>query len=115
MIKDPTFIRTYLTHTLKFNTQNSTHLLLLHSVFSDDDCWFLRETPIQGFKEDLYSLHYENPAFGEYSIARLNFQLGSRKYWRIRVFVLWVLVMGWFVLLMIRCVMLITLLYGTLL
>lgn len=56
MIKDPTFIRTHLTHTLCFNTQNATHLLLLHTVV------------IEGthlFKEDIYSLCYDNPAFDQ--------------------------------------------------
>lgn len=53
MIKDPTFIRAHLTHTRSFNTQNATHLLLLHTVTG----WF---------KEDLYSLCYDNPAFDQY-------------------------------------------------
>ncbi|KAL6199100.1 hypothetical protein ACLB2K_028887 [Fragaria x ananassa] len=54
-IKDPTFIR-------NFSDQNATHLILLHAVHSEG--YFNPEGTIQihGFKEDSYSLHYDNTA-----------------------------------------------------
>ncbi|PRQ31095.1 putative F-box domain-containing protein [Rosa chinensis] len=51
IIKDPSFIRTHLTHTLSLNDQNATHLILLHNY---------------GSKEDSYSLHYDKNEVSQY-------------------------------------------------
>ncbi|KAL6198969.1 hypothetical protein ACLB2K_028757 [Fragaria x ananassa] len=77
IIKDPTFILTHLTHKRSFNTQNATHLLLLHTVFGEDLYHVLGKPHIEGFKEDLYSLHYDNSAFGEY--CKIEFPIGLKQ------------------------------------
>ncbi|KAL6205968.1 hypothetical protein ACLB2K_023219 [Fragaria x ananassa] len=77
IIKDPTFILTHLTHKRSFNTQNATHLLLLHTVFGEDLYHVLVKPHIEGFKEDLYSLHYDNSAFGEY--CKIEFPIGLKQ------------------------------------
>ncbi|KAM5583149.1 F-box protein CPR1-like [Rosa sericea] len=64
VIKNPSFIRTHLRGTRNSNEQNDTQLLLIHGfakkafTFDDSDS----EDEIQ----ELYSLHYDNPAFDEH-------------------------------------------------
>ncbi|XP_050370729.1 F-box/kelch-repeat protein At3g23880-like [Argentina anserina] len=67
-IKDPSFILTHLTHKLNINDQNATHPLLLHTVHSEGTSpKSFGRVNISGFKQDSYSLHYDNnDAGGEY-------------------------------------------------
>ncbi|KAL6205821.1 hypothetical protein ACLB2K_023073 [Fragaria x ananassa] len=66
-IKHPTFIRTHLTHTLNSTHQNSTHLILIHNVSNEGTSKHnYGEVPLSGFKENSYSLHYDNTAVTEH-------------------------------------------------
>ncbi|XP_050370168.1 F-box/kelch-repeat protein At3g06240-like [Argentina anserina] len=59
-IKHPSFIRTHLNYKLSSNDQNSTQLLLLHTVHSEDTSSPFGRFHFSGFKQDPYSLHYDN-------------------------------------------------------
>ncbi|XP_062016550.1 F-box protein CPR1-like [Rosa rugosa] len=76
-IKDPSFIRTHLAHTLNFNDQNATHLLLLHTVFSQGVSYPLGVRHIVGFKQDPYSLHYDNNDVSQ--CCKVEFPIGLKE------------------------------------
>ncbi|XP_004296089.1 PREDICTED: F-box protein CPR30-like [Fragaria vesca subsp. vesca] len=66
-IKHPTFIRTHLTHTLNSTHQNATRLILIHNVSNEGTSKHnYGQVPLSGFKEDSYSLHYDNTAVTEH-------------------------------------------------
>nr|XP_011461468.1 PREDICTED: F-box protein CPR30-like [Fragaria vesca subsp. vesca] len=71
VIRNPSFIRTHLRRTMESNDQNDTHLLLIHGFsvkptyafyYSDGE----DDSDIVAKTLELYSLHYDNPAFGEH-------------------------------------------------
>ncbi|KAL6204375.1 hypothetical protein ACLB2K_021643 [Fragaria x ananassa] len=71
VIRNPSFIRTHLRRTMESNDQNDTHLLWIHGFsvkptyafyYSDGE----DDSDIVAKTLELYSLHYDNPAFGEH-------------------------------------------------
>nr|XP_004294844.2 PREDICTED: F-box protein CPR30-like isoform X2 [Fragaria vesca subsp. vesca] len=76
-IKNPTFIRTHLTHKLNLNDQSAPHLLLLHSVHSEGLSFPLGVRHITGFKQDPYSLHFDNNDVSLFS--EVEFPAGLKK------------------------------------
>ncbi|PRQ31101.1 putative F-box domain-containing protein [Rosa chinensis] len=76
-IKDPSFIRTHLTHTLNFNDQNATHLILLHTIFSEGTSTPFGRVHISGFQEDSYCLRYDNNDVSHY--CKVEFPIGLKE------------------------------------
>ncbi|XP_050371076.1 F-box protein CPR1-like [Argentina anserina] len=67
MIKNSSFIQAHLSHRINYNNLHGTHLLLLHGVSCKTyGSSFGHYLFINGFKEEVYSLHYDNYNFDEY-------------------------------------------------
>ncbi|XP_050370887.1 F-box/kelch-repeat protein At3g23880-like [Argentina anserina] len=65
MIKDSSFIGAHHSRTIDSNNRHGTHLLLLHRFYPKDSSLEGRNSSVDGVKNDVYSLHYDNSSFDD--------------------------------------------------
>ncbi|PQP97715.1 F-box/kelch-repeat protein [Prunus yedoensis var. nudiflora] len=67
MIINQSFIRTHLSPTVHVNNLNDSHLFLIHRVAGTGSITVFHKAIVDDVQEEVYSLHYDNQAFDEYS------------------------------------------------
>ncbi|KAL6291135.1 hypothetical protein ACE6H2_008645 [Prunus campanulata] len=67
MIINQSFIRTHLSPTVHVNNLNDSHLFLIHRVAGTRSITVFHKAIVDDVQEEVYSLHYDNQAFDEYS------------------------------------------------
>ncbi|BFG22901.1 hypothetical protein CerSpe_091750 [Prunus speciosa] len=67
MIINQSFIRTHLSPTVHVNNLNDSHLFLIHRVAGTRSSTMFHKAIVNDVQEEVYSLHYDNQAFDEYS------------------------------------------------
>ncbi|CAL8126070.1 unnamed protein product [Prunus armeniaca] len=67
MIINQSFIHTHLNPTVHVNNLNASHLFLIHRVAGRRSLTMFHKALVDDVLEEVYSLHYDNKAFDEYS------------------------------------------------